>query len=49
VRFAVIVATRGGVSVVFFGADPADPKHSPHGIPEGQEFDYMCTSFRWGA
>jgi hypothetical protein len=48
VRFAVIVATRGGVTVVVFAADPADPKNSPHGIPEGQSFDYMFSEFRWG-
>jgi hypothetical protein len=47
VRFAVIVATRGGVTVVVFAADPADPKNSPHGMPEGQSFDYLCTEFRW--
>jgi hypothetical protein len=47
VRFAVIVAARAGVTVVFFGADPADPKNSPNGIPEGQSFDYMCSEFRW--
>lgn len=47
VRFAVIVATRGGVTVVIFAADPADPKNSPHGIREGQSFDYICSEFRW--
>jgi hypothetical protein len=47
VRFAVIVATRAGVTVVVFAADPADPKNSPNGMPEGQSFDYMCTEFRW--
>jgi hypothetical protein len=47
VRFAVIVATRGGVTVVIFAADPADPKNSPHGMPEAQSFDYMCSEFRW--
>ncbi|MHB8610971.1 MAG: hypothetical protein ACYDAL_00895 [Candidatus Dormibacteraceae bacterium] len=47
VRFAVIVATRAGVTVVIFVADPADAKNSPHGIPEGQSFDYMCSEFRW--
>ena len=47
VRFAVIIATRGGVTVVIFAADPADPKNSPHGIPEAQSFDYMCSEFRW--
>lgn len=49
VRLAVIVATRGGVTVVIFAADPADPKNSPHGIPEGQSFDYVCSEFRWAA
>jgi hypothetical protein len=48
VRFAVIVATRGGVTVVIFAADPADPKNSPHGMPEAQDFDYLCSEFRWG-
>jgi hypothetical protein len=47
VRFAVIVAAKGGVTVVVFVADPADPKNSPNGIPEGQSFDYMCSEFRW--
>src|SRR5947199_9465 len=48
VRFAVIAATKGGVTVVVFAADPADPKNSPNGMPEGQEFDYVCTEFTWG-
>jgi hypothetical protein len=47
VRLAVIVAARGGVTVVFFAADPADTKNSPNGIPEGQSFDYLCSEFRW--
>jgi hypothetical protein len=47
VRFAVIAAVRGGVTVVFFAVDPTDPKNSPNGIPEGQSFDYMCSEFRW--
>jgi hypothetical protein len=47
VRVAVIVAAKGGVTVVVFVADPADPKNSPNGIPEGQSFDYMCSEFRW--
>jgi hypothetical protein len=47
VRFAVIVASRGGITVVFFAVDPADPKNAPNGIPEGQSFDYMCSEFRW--
>jgi len=49
VRFAVIVATRGGVTVVIFAADPADPKGSPHGMPEAMDFDYLCSEFRWGS
>jgi len=49
VRFAVIVATRGGVTVVIFAADPADPKNSPHGMPEALDFDYLCSEFRWGS
>ncbi len=48
VRFAVIAASRGGVTVVVFAVDPADPKGSPNGMPEGQEFDYLCTEFIWG-
>jgi hypothetical protein len=47
-RFAVIAATRGGVSVVIFAVDPADTKDYPSGIPEGQEFDYLLQEFRWG-
>jgi hypothetical protein len=47
VRFAVIAAAHGGVTVVVFAADPADPKNAPNGIPEGQSFDYICSEFRW--
>lgn len=47
VRFAVIAATRAGVSVVIFAVDPADLKGSPNGIPESHEFDYLCQEFRW--
>lgn len=47
VRFAVIAAVRGGVAVVIFAADPADTKDFASGIPEGQEFDYLCQEFRW--
>lgn len=47
VRFAVIVATQQGVTVVLFAVDPADPKNSPHGMPESQQFDYLCQEFRW--
>ena len=47
VRFAVIAATRAGVTVVVFAADPADTKDFPNGMPEGQSIDYMCTEFRW--
>jgi hypothetical protein len=46
VRFAVIAATRGGLTVVILAADPAD-KNSPHGIPEAQDYDYLCAEFRW--
>ena len=49
VQFAVIVASRGGVTIVIFAADPADIKNSPHGMPEAQSFDYMCSEFRWGS
>lgn len=47
VRFAVIVATQRGVTIVVFAIDPADPKNSPNGIPEGQLFDYLCTEIVW--
>jgi hypothetical protein len=49
VRFAVIVATHAGVTVVIFAADPADLKNSPYGIPEAGAFDYLCSEFRWGS
>jgi hypothetical protein len=48
VRFAVIAATHGDVSVVIFAVDPADTENYASGIPEGQEFDYLCQEFRWG-
>lgn len=48
VRFVVITATKGSVTVVVFAVDPADPAHYAHGMPEGVLFDYMCTVFRWG-
>lgn len=48
VRFAVIVASRHGVTVVVFAVNPSDPKNSPNGMPEGQDFDYLCTEFVWG-
>lgn len=48
IRFAVIAATRGGVTVTMFAVNPADPKNFPNGMPEGQLFDYMCTEFAWG-
>jgi hypothetical protein len=47
VRFAVIAAQKNGLTVVVFVADPADTKNSPNGIPEAQEFDYLCTEFEW--
>jgi len=49
VRFAVIVATKSNVTVVMMAVDPADPKNSPNGMPEGQLFDYVCTEFQWPA
>lgn len=48
IRFAVIVATQRGVTVVILAIDPADPKNSPNGMPESQAFDYLCTEFVWG-
>ena len=48
VMFVVIAATRGGVSVVLFAVNPSDLKNFPNGMPEGQEFDYLCQEFRWG-
>jgi hypothetical protein len=48
VRFAVIAATKNGVTVVLFALNEADTKDFASGIPEGQKFDYMCTEFRWG-
>jgi hypothetical protein len=47
VRFAVVAATKGGVTVVMFAVDPSDVEHFPSGMAEGQIFDYMCTEFRW--
>jgi hypothetical protein len=47
VRFFVIAATKGGVTVVIFGVNPADTKDFPNGIPEGQEFDALCQEFQW--
>ena len=49
VRFFVIAATKGGVTVVIFGVNPADIKNYPNGIPEGQEFDALCQEFTWGS
>ena len=49
VRFFVIAATKGGVSVVIFGVNPADTKDFPNGIPEGQEFDALCQQFGWAS
>lgn len=48
VRFAVIAAAKNGVTVLMFALNQADTKHFPSGIPEGQKFDYMATTFRWG-
>jgi hypothetical protein len=49
VRFAIIAATKGNVTVVVFAMNQADPAHFANGMPEGQQFDYMCTLFRWGS
>jgi len=48
VRFAVIVASRHGVTVALFALNPADAKTYPNGMAEGQAFDYLCTEFVWG-
>jgi hypothetical protein len=47
VRFVVIAATKGAVTVVLFGVNPADTKTYPNGMPEGREFDYLCQELRW--
>ncbi|HVH63737.1 MAG TPA: zinc ribbon domain-containing protein [Candidatus Dormibacteraeota bacterium] len=47
VRIAVIVASHNGVTVAIVAIDPADTKNYPSGMPEGQEFDYLCTEFVW--
>ena len=49
IRFAVIAATRGGVTVTVFALDPADTAHFANGMPEGYVFDSMCSQFRWGS
>ena len=49
VRFFVIAATKGGVTVVILGVNPADTKNYPNGIPEGQEFDTLCQQFQWAS
>ena len=49
VRFAVIAASKNGVTVLMFALNQADTQNFPSGIPEGQKFDYMCTTFRWGS
>ncbi len=49
VRFVIIAATRNGVTVVIFGANVADLKNYPNGIPEGEEFDALCQQFQWGS
>ena len=49
VRFVVIAATRGNVTIVLFAVNPADVGHYANGIPEGQVFDYMCRQIRWGS
>jgi len=49
VRFAVIAATKGGVTVVMFALNPVDTKNFVNGMPEGQAFDYVCQEFRWSS
>lgn len=49
VRFFVIAATKGGVTVVIFGVNPSDTKDFPNGIPEGQEFDALLQEFQWAS
>ncbi len=49
VRFAVLAASKNSVTVLMFAIDPADTKDFPSGIPEAQQFDYMCSSFVWGS
>jgi hypothetical protein len=48
VRFAVIVAAKGGVTVVFFALNLEDTANYASGMPEEKYFDYICTEFRWG-
>jgi len=47
IRFAVVAATHGAVTILVFAQDPADTARFANGMPEGQLFDYMCTQFRW--
>jgi len=49
VRFALIAASKGGVTVLMFAINEADTKGFASGMPEGQRFDYMCTEFRWAS
>lgn len=49
VRFVIIAATRNSVTVVIFGANTADLKNYPNGIPEGEQFDALCQQFQWGS
>jgi hypothetical protein len=47
VRIAVLAASKGALSVTVMGIDPADPEHSPNGIPEADDFDYVLSEFSW--
>jgi hypothetical protein len=47
VRIAALAASRGGLSVTVLGIDPADPKNSPNGIPEADDFDFVLSQFTW--
>lgn len=49
VRFALIAATKAGVTVLMFAINQADTQDFASGMPEGQKFDYMCTEFRWSS
>jgi hypothetical protein len=48
IRFFIVTAIRGGVTMEVFGVNPADPKNYPNGIPEAQEFDSVLQEFQWG-
>lgn len=49
VRFFMVAATEGGVTVLIFGVNPADTKNYPNGIPEGEDFDALLQEFQWSS